>query len=295
VTSAFARLPAFSDAIDDALTSLRDHTCVPNWVLTRNHSDGVVVLGAASSAKAKAAKGRGALYRQRPFPVLTAEVFDERSTIPFGTIIGFVTEGDIKDVQNEIAELVKKAERSRPLVDLMASMLTSLLFNERRVADDVRHTEMVAYADLDPLTGLHERAAWLRLIELEGVRLSRFEDDAVIVLVDVPDLHRVTATNGFEAGNELLREIAHTMRTALPKNRILARLRSDEFGLLLYGPNPAHQLLDLRHAFANTGLTVSLGVGQRRAGESTLIPAIERADRSMGASRDLGVGVFARS
>jgi diguanylate cyclase (GGDEF)-like protein len=290
-TSSRSHSLPFGDAIAEVLSNLRAHTNVPNWVLTRNHSDGVVVL--ASSSDSSKTQGKAFHYRQRPFTVLSADVFDERVESPYGSLIGYVTENDTPGVESKLAELSAAALSSLPLVELMGSMLSDVLRSQRGRADEDRITERIAYCDIDPLTGLHERSSWLRLIELEGARLAQFEDDAIVVLIDVPELHTLNAEQGYEAGNELLREIALALRTSVPHDRILSRIRSDDFGVALIGANPAHQLLALRRGIALAGLSLSLGVGQRCAGEPNLTPAIERADRSIVSNRYIGQDNFA--
>ncbi len=285
---------SFRAATSAILAHLCEITKVPNWVLTRTHNDGVIV-SITSTPGRKTSQRRGSHSRQRPFPVLTGEVFDEFGLGPFGNLIGYVTDADTPRAEEAQSALMVQASTFGPLVDLFASMLTSVLHRERMFNEQARAAERTTYGDIDALTGLHERSSWVRLLELESARISNYEDDAIVVLVDVLDLQETNRAFGYEAGNEVLREVALALRRSVPDHGLLARLRSDDFGLLLHGPNPSQQLLALRHGLDRAGLKVSLGVGQRSAGETSLTPALERADRSMGSRRRLDLGLFAHS
>jgi diguanylate cyclase (GGDEF)-like protein len=292
--SSNARVLDFRTAASATLSHLCEITKISNWVLTRTHNDGVVV-SVSSSAGRKAHQHRGSRSRQRPFPVLTADVYDGLGLGLFGTLIGYVTDIDTPRAETALPALIAQASSFRPLVDLFASMLTSVLSVERLSNEQTRSIERSAEGGVDALTGLHERSSWVRLLELESARINAFEDDAIVVLVDVLELHEINRSQGYEAGNEVLREVALTLRNSVPDHRLLARLRSDDFGVLLHGPNPSQQLLSLRRGFAEAGVAVSVGVGQRGAGEHSLMPAVERADRSMGSRRRLHEGSFAFS
>ena len=133
-----------------------------------------------------------------------------------------------------------------------------------RVAFEERLRSM---AEHDDLTGLHNRRHFeSRLNDALG------SDHVSVVIVDVDHFKFVNDSLGHGPGDELLREIATTMRTRLRDHDVLARFGGDEFAVLLTG-GAATQARDVAgHLLAAirtsvTGVTVTAS-----AGTATFVP-----------------------
>ena len=93
--------------------------------------------------------------------------------------------------------------------------------------------DMAHQAAHDPLTGLPNRSAGLRLIDdalgqarLRGTRTG-------LLFIDLDEFKRVNDTLGHGAGDAVLREVASLMRAAVRRGDVVARLGGDEFVVLL--------------------------------------------------------------
>lgn len=89
------------------------------------------------------------------------------------------------------------------------------------------------YAFTDPLTGLPNRRSFLE--RLERACSSRRERDTRVALLFV-DLDRFKTINdrlGHDAGDELLRQVAHTLQQAMRSDDTVARLGGDEFAIVV--------------------------------------------------------------
>lgn len=89
----------------------------------------------------------------------------------------------------------------------------------------------------DPLTGLLTRAAFI-----ERIRQALAEVPATpqaVTRLELDQLSRVNESVGYELGDELLRAVAARLATAVPDEVALARIASDEFGVIAPGDEEA--------------------------------------------------------
>lgn len=128
-----------------------------------------------------------------------------------------------------------------------------------RERDEARAREMAArmLADIDPLTGLLNRRAFLaRAIGRQARQL--------LILIDIDHFKAINDQVGHDSGDEVLRGFANALRTVAPADALVARLGGEEFALLLpmpaaMSPAAVHKALrDVRMPF---GLTVTCSLG----------------------------------
>jgi diguanylate cyclase (GGDEF)-like protein len=81
----------------------------------------------------------------------------------------------------------------------------------------------------DPLTGLLNRDAVGRCLDLEIRRATRHERDLAVLLVDVDRLGAINDVKGHARGDEILRALAGRIRDATRATDSIGRARSDEF------------------------------------------------------------------
>jgi len=187
------------------------------------------------------------------------------------------------------------------------------------VQDAVTHQEVhrlltrsAAESQRDPLTGLFNRAALLTRGET-AVQLSRAASGVGLLLVDVDHFREINDTLGHEAGDEVLKVIAHRLRAVTRPGELLARLGGDEFALLVTDPprpsgrrggpritydtvrrrgeELATQLAeeaDIRGVPVSVGVTV--GVVAAASGTADLAELLRRADVAVGEARQRRTG-----
>jgi diguanylate cyclase (GGDEF)-like protein len=88
-------------------------------------------------------------------------------------------------------------------------------------------------ASTDPLTGLHNRRAFLGYCTKELVGSSRTAEPVSLVLIDLDHFKQVNDRHGHEAGDAALCAVASQLRGAVRENDILARWGGEEFIVLL--------------------------------------------------------------
>lgn len=171
---------------------------------------------------------------------------------------------------------------------LLAGQASVALRNEQLVDEITEvYDELEHQASHDGLTGLPNRVL---LLERLG-ELSRDDEAPALLFLDLDKFKPVNDRLGHDAGDQLLRQVAHRLREAVPANATVARLGGDEFTVLLpQTREPDAELVasrivhDIRQPFQIGGETVSIGTSVGIAVGGPGIDAAElirRADVAM--------------
>jgi len=99
----------------------------------------------------------------------------------------------------------------------------------------------------DPLTGLWNRAAILESLDRELPRAYREGRPLGILLADLDHFKKINDTHGHLAGDEVLREAARRMLTAVRSYDLVGRYGGEEFLLLLSGCDSSNILDRAEH------------------------------------------------
>lgn len=160
--------------------------------------------------------------------------------------------------------------------------------------------ELTRQALHDPLTDLANRRAFedrMRIL-LETVR--QYGTENYLLYLDLDQFKVVNDTCGHDAGDELLKQIAHLMREHLRKTDLFARLGGDEFGVLLESCDFERAYLianNLRQAVADFRFSwqlntfkigVSIGIAKITGTEVKAAEILSAADSACYVAKDAG-------
>jgi len=95
------------------------------------------------------------------------------------------------------------------------------------------HGQLVKDARTDSKTGLLNAATWERSATAEISRAVRTKTQLAVALLDIDRFKVINDTYGHLTGDEVLKEIAHTLRTMLREYDLAGRFGGEEFALLL--------------------------------------------------------------
>jgi diguanylate cyclase (GGDEF)-like protein len=198
-------------------------------------------------------------------------------SLPDGTLFGSLCAIDPARQPDDIVE-------EQHLIELLASMLSSILNSELKAAEEARRNERLEMEALvDPLTGLANRRAWDELLAREEERCRRYGHPTAVFVLDLDDLKEVNDAAGHAAGDALLTGTAAALRDAVRDADVVARLGGDEFGIIAVecDATGAEQLLTrIRDALDRPGIRASVGIALREPTHG-LERAWQEADRLM--------------
>lgn len=176
------------------------------------------------------------------------------------------------------------------LIGFGAVMLTNEF-----ITNELRHL-----AEVDPLTNVFNRRAFLTLLDKAISSAQRTQSVLPVMVIDLDHFKKINDTRGHRAGDDVLRHFVMLAHSCLRKEDVMGRLGGEEFAIFL--PNAgdggalavAERLRALVQAqplpVTDAGpipLTVSVGVTLCAPGD-TADSALQRADEAMYLAKERG-------
>lgn len=151
----------------------------------------------------------------------------------------------------------------------------------------------------DPLTGLPSRAHFSGLAERAVARLARHGGEGALLFVDLDNFKHINDELGYEAGDRLLVAVARRLVGTVRADDAVARLGSDEFGILVEATgiegatHLAERLLArMDEVFAlreqEVTVTASIGLAELKSGTIDGAELIRRGDVAMYVAKQSG-------
>ena len=163
----------------------------------------------------------------------------------------------------------------------MTMLLLGSLFTVGVIVDlMVKRLHMLATTD--SLTGLFNRHTWDTLFEQEINYVKRERTPLTVMLIDLNKFKRINDTKGHHAGDQVLQEVAKTIKEVMRESDIIARLGGDEFVVLLKNCSLRHAL-QLKARFQQKLekiVSASVGLADFETGD-TATSMLKRADNAM--------------
>jgi diguanylate cyclase (GGDEF)-like protein len=161
-----------------------------------------------------------------------------------------------------------------------------------------RFREARQLADLDALTGLHNRRYFHETLARECARAHRYERKLALIVFDLDDFKEINDRIGHLAGDTVLAEAAERVRDVVRTADIACRVGGDEFAVIL----PESSLADadqlyrrIQNAVSSRPLGqagklfLSAGVAELRA-EDDPVAFFQRADDALYRAKEAGKG-----
>jgi diguanylate cyclase (GGDEF)-like protein len=164
-----------------------------------------------------------------------------------------------------------------------------------------RFREARQLADLDSLTGLHNRRYFYETLGREVDRAQRYQRRLSVVIVDVDGFKEINDRIGHLAGDSVLAEIADRIRQVVRSADIPCRVGGDEFAVIVPEAEvgQARQLVGrIQRAVSSQPIAragrvrVSAGVADLQPNDSPT-SIFERGDESLYAAKHAGKGGLA--
>lgn len=178
----------------------------------------------------------------------------------------------------------------------IAATFAFLLLHKERADAEARRL-----ATIDPLTGAYNRSTFHEIAERELARALRAGQALSIVMLDIDHFRAINEQHGHRVGDEVLRQFADLVRSALRKEDMLVRYGGGAFLVMLPevpGPGAVVVAGRIRRYVANEpieaagrkfAVTVSLGVAARLdEGPESIDTLLARADSALALAKERG-------
>ncbi|HEX9627455.1 MAG TPA: GGDEF domain-containing protein [Acidiferrobacterales bacterium] len=167
--------------------------------------------------------------------------------------------GDVDDLRGALVDGIEKLiDGHQTLGDRLHDTTSYLkvMHSDRRQLRDALHKAR-KYSLTDELTGLPNRAAFLRHLDGEIGRARRYGFSLAVAIIDVDDLKTVNDRHGYDAGDAVLHCYTREVLSQFRAYDVVARYGGDEFAVLF--PNTQKE-----------GANRALEKAQKRAAETVL-------------------------
>ncbi len=202
-------------------------------------------------------------------------------TTPLGLLTMFTRSPDRAFSEEQVQELEELAVRAGPAIE-----------NARRFR------EARQLADLDALTGLHNRRFFHETLAREVSRAHRYDRNLALIIFDLDDFKAINDRIGHLSGDGVLAEAAERVREVVRSADIACRVGGDEFAVIL----PESKLADADQLYARLQkallsrpvgqagpLTMSAGVAELQPDDDG-IAFFQRADHALYGAKEGGKG-----
>jgi diguanylate cyclase (GGDEF)-like protein len=202
-------------------------------------------------------------------------------TGPLGLLTIFTRSSERSFGEEEVRELEELALRAGPAIE-----------NARRFR------EARQLADLDALTGLHNRRYFHDTLAREVARAHRYDRNLALIIFDLDDFKAINDRIGHLAGDGVLAEAAERIREVVRSADIECRVGGDEFAVIL----PESTLADADQLYGRLQkavsarpvgeagpLTISAGVAELQPDDDA-IAFFQRADHALYGAKEAGKG-----
>jgi diguanylate cyclase (GGDEF)-like protein len=200
---------------------------------------------------------------------------------PIGTLAVFWRGAPREATDDELAALEEVAARAGPALD-----------NARRFR------EARELADLDALTGLHNRRYFHETLARECARGHRYNRELSLVVFDIDDFKAINDRIGHLAADAVLAAVAARLQSVVRSADIACRVGGDEFAVIL----PESKLPDAEQLYRRVQFAVgsrpvetferlhlSAGIAELRPDDDATA-IFERADEALYQAKEAGKG-----
>src|SRR5712691_11491820 len=134
-------------------------------------------------------------------------------------------------------------------------------------------------AQTDPLTGLYNHRSFHERLRAALTNASRSHDKVSVLMLDIDDFKRVNDVYGHGSGDEILRNLAETLKGVVRSNDAVCRLGGEEFAIVMVSRNAedaerlARRLVDrVASAEFEPAGRITISVGLARGPEHAMNP-----------------------
>ncbi|BAZ92815.1 diguanylate cyclase [Thiohalobacter sp. COW1] len=162
------------------------------------------------------------------------------------------------------------------------------------------NAQLAQLSRTDRLTGLNNRGYWEECLHQEFARFQRSKTPCSLIMFDIDHFKAVNDTHGHQAGDEVIRVTAATLRETIRTTDIAGRYGGEEFAIILTDTDAACaryvaerlrrkiEALTVKYEDKVIDHTISLGVAELGPELSTPQQWLEQADQALYRAKEGG-------
>ena len=143
-----------------------------------------------------------------------------------------------------------------------------------KLALEAANAGLAKLSRTDRLTELNNRGYWEECLKTEFARFQRSKHPSTLIMFDIDHFKKVNDTYGHQAGDEVIRTTARTLKSCIRTTDIAGRYGGEEFGVILIDTNAEQSLylaerlrkkieaLTVKFEALEIRYTISLGIAQ---------------------------------
>ena len=173
-----------------------------------------------------------------------------------------------------------------------ASISADLRSAQRRIAQlEHGHQILTERSKLDALTGLPNRAAMDARLREEVERALRYQQPLAVCFIDIDHFKQINDERGHAAGDAVLRDVAHAIRSHARAVDFVARYGGEEFVVLapgtwsgdglIFGERLREAITANARAVDGVEISVSIGIAGVPEHAATSADVLARADQAL--------------
>ena len=147
------------------------------------------------------------------------------------------------------------------LLGMVLFFLAGLLLGRVQRKNHEMQALLAASSLSDRLTGLYNYGTFVDYLHNEVTKIDRYGGELTLIMLDLDHFKQFNDRHGHETGNDLLRRVGATLRSAVRDADMAARYGGEEFAVLIRGDEThGYELAErLRRAIETTAVEVRGG------------------------------------
>lgn len=222
---------------------------------------------------------------------------------PSGHAIGLISIADFMErglseseeqVLRALADQVMRLLELRHTVHRLSSEISERSRFERELLTTNAKLGVAALEDV--VTGLSNRRAFEQRLVSEIQRANRLKYPLSLLTIDIDQFKRINDVWGHLVGDQVLREVANSLRTTIRTTDFVARVGGDEFSAILPGTDIGGATIlgeRCRRAVerlegSRLGISISIGAAEHPGDTRDILDLVARSDLSLLNAKRLG-------
>lgn len=157
------------------------------------------------------------------------------------------------------------------------------------IIEESKFTTLRDVARRDGLTGLFDKASFLRHLDTEIERTQRYNTPLTLIMADIDHFKHLNDTFGHADGDIALTQVAHILQQSARATDTVARYGGEEFAVIMPGVTTKEALVyaervraAVEEAFKDTfKTTISLGIATVSSENATRDSLVRKADEQL--------------